>query len=122
MMIRFGTNLIILLLKSPTTSSFVLPSKTHSAANTWIVGTGTARYDERSLSYRASLTRRFAGLDDDEEDDDDDFDDKGPLANGIDSVSWLPSVDGAKGDNMPIDSAKEVRYRLEFESIKSTFM
>ena len=58
--------------------------------------------------------RRFAGLDDDDDDDEDEYDEdddaKGPLANGIDSVSWLPSVEGAKGDNMPIESTKEVRF------------
>jgi len=55
-----------------------------------------------------SVTRRFAALDDDDEDDAA-FDEKGPLAKGIDSVSWLPSVAGAKGDNMPITSMEKVR-------------
>jgi hypothetical protein len=58
-----------------------------------------------------SLTRRFLSAADEEEDEDEDEDDdderKGPLSNGVDSVSWLPSVVGAKGDNMPITSAKE---------------
>lgn len=58
-------------------------------------------------------TRRFLAAGDDDElddDDDDDYDEeKGPLSNGVDSVSWLPSVVDAKGDNMPITSAKEVR-------------
>ena len=38
--------------------------------------------------------------DDDEDDDEDEFDlddeDSGPLAKGVDSVSWLPSVSGQK--------------------------
>ena len=54
----------------------------------------------------------FAANDDDEEDedydsdDDDDDEENGPLSNGIDSVSWLPSVVGKTGEN--IKGAKEV--------------
>ena len=111
-MIGFGVNLVFLLLKSPTTSSFVLPSKTYTVGNRRIFGIARCNQQTNRLrSHHGSWTRRFAGSND-EEDDDDDFDDKGPLANGIDSVSWLPSVDGAKGDNMPIESAKEVRYQF----------
>eukprot|EP00535_Pseudo-nitzschia_heimii_P000452 CAMPEP_0197174120 /NCGR_PEP_ID=MMETSP1423-20130617/781_1 /TAXON_ID=476441 /ORGANISM="Pseudo-nitzschia heimii, Strain UNC1101" /LENGTH=464 /DNA_ID=CAMNT_0042623017 /DNA_START=168 /DNA_END=1562 /DNA_ORIENTATION=+ len=110
-MIGLGANLVFLLLKSPTTLSFVLPSKKYSVGGSRkFVTSRRNQHTDRSLSPRGSLVRRFAALDDDEDDDedeDDDFDDKGPLANGIDSVSWLPSVDGAKGDNMPIDSAKD---------------
>jgi len=94
----------------------VLPSTTGSIGNSRSLESAPYN-DHRKLAsfHRESLTRRFAGLDNDDDDDDDDedgIDDKGPLANGIDSVSWLPSVDGAKGDNLPIDSAKEVSETL----------
>lgn len=45
--------------------------------------------------------------DDDEEDDEDgNEDDEDPLGDGVDSVSWLPSVVGAKGKE--VTSAREV--------------
>jgi Lon protease-like protein len=57
----------------------------------------------RSTRSRSYIVQRFAALDDDdddEDDDDDDVDDERidivePLAAGIDSVSWLPSVKDA---------------------------
>jgi len=117
-MIGFGVSLSLFLLQSPSSAAFVLPS------SAGLVRSGpslkSAHCQQLSNSRRRSttvpphrngLTRRFASSGDDDEDDedeDDDFDDdKGPLANGIDSVSWLPTVDGAKGDNMPIDSTTE---------------
>ena len=112
MMIGFGASLSVLLLQSQSIAAFVLPSTTCSVGNS----RGLEPSVQCSISSfpreSVSLTRRFAALDDDEDDDDDEDydDDEGPLANGIDSVSWLPSVAGAKGDNMPIDSTKEVRY------------
>jgi hypothetical protein len=54
-------------------------------------------------------THLYAADDDDDDDDDDDYDedeDEGPLAKGVDSVSWLPSVAGSKGAD--ISSVKEV--------------
>ena len=55
--------------------------------------------------------RRFAAMEDDENEEDSyDYDDKGPLSRGVDSVSWLPSVEGAKGDNMPIKSTNQVSF------------
>lgn len=42
------------------------------------------------------LTRVYAFSDEDDEDEDDE--DDGPLSKGIDSVSWLPSVKGKKGN------------------------
>ncbi len=112
-MIAFGVFLSLFLLQSQTTGAFVLPSTSCSptassrSLNSWYC-------NERQSLPREIETRRFAGLDDheeeeDDDDDEDEFDDKGPLAKGIDSVSWLPTVNGAKGDNMPIDSAAEVR-------------
>jgi len=108
MMIGFGASLSVLLLQSQSIAAFVLPSTTCSVGNS----RGLEPSVQCSISSfpreSVSLTRRFAALDDDEDDDDEDYDDdEGPLANGIDSVSWLPSVAGAKGDNMPIDSTKE---------------
>jgi hypothetical protein len=48
--------------------------------------------------------------DEDEDDDEDDYDlddeDSGPLANGVDSVSWLPSVTGQQ--NIKDPQPKEV--------------
>jgi hypothetical protein len=62
-------------------------------------------------SYRTCRNLASSDDDDDDEDDDDEYDvSAGPLKDGVDSVSWLPSVIGAKGDNMPITSAKEVRH------------
>jgi hypothetical protein len=52
---------------------------------------------------RTTAVRRLAADDDDL--DSDDYD-EGPLGKGIDSVSWLPSVAGKKGESVP--SAKEV--------------
>ena len=69
------------------------------------------------------MTRRFLAADDDDEDfDDDDLEEKGPLSDGVDSVSWLPSVVGAKGDNMPITSStKEVsRLKSVLVALKTT--
>ena len=69
----------------------------------------------------------FAANDDDDDedydsddDDDDDDEENGPLSNGIDSVSWLPSVVGKTGEN--IKGAKEVSpspNRLVFAKIIS---
>lgn len=60
---------------------------------------------------RDSRTCRWAFKDDEEEDDEEEDEKRGPLSKGIDSVSWLPSVIGSKGDNLPITSAKEVSGR-----------
>jgi hypothetical protein len=116
-MIGFGVSLSLFLLQSPSTAAFVLPSPTGLVRSGPSLKLAHCRHlsNRRSRTttvqpHRNALTRRFATPGDDEEDEDDDFDDdKGPLANGIDSVSWLPTVDGAKGDNMPIDSTTEVR-------------
>lgn len=67
--------------------------------------------NEDPKANQRSLVCRFGAVDgdDDEEDDDyddDDDDDDSPLSKGIDSVSWLPSVDGAKSEKIPIESVK----------------
>jgi len=107
-MIGFGVSLSIFLLHSQGSTAFVLPSTTRSVGSSRSLEIAPYSEHRKHVSFhRESLTRRFAGLDDDDEEDEDDDDEfKGPLANGIDSVSWLPSVDGAKGDNMPIESTK----------------
>jgi hypothetical protein len=107
MMIGFGVSLSVLLLQSQAIAAFVLPSTTCSVGNCRSLEPSLQCSISSFHRESVSLTRRFAALDDDDEDYDDV---EGPLANGIDSVSWLPSVAGAKGDNMPIESAKEVRY------------
>lgn len=111
-MIAFGVSLSIFLLQITATAAFVPPSTKCSVGNSQSLHPAHCDDHQKDLFLRRKfLTRRFAGLDDEGEDDDDDeFDDKGPLANGIDSVSWLPSVDGAKGDNMPIDTPEDVRH------------
>ena len=104
MISAFGVSLSLFLLQAHSVEAFVLPSTTGNSKsiNSW-------KYQTAHSLPRDFQTRRFAGLDD-EEDEDDYDEDNGPLAKGLNSVSWLPTVDGAKGDNMPIDSAKEVRY------------
>ena len=64
---------------------------------------------------RPRTTRLFLVDDDDEaeDDDDDDDDDEDPLGDGVDSVSWLPSVIGAKGKE--ISSAREVSRKTGFK-------
>ena len=52
---------------------------------------------------RTTVVRRLA---DDDDDLDAEDDEEGPLGKGIDSVSWLPSVVGKKGESVP--SAKVV--------------
>lgn len=70
---------------------------------------------ERSHHVRLTICQLAADDDDEDEDDDDDEEEeKGPLSKGIDSVSWLPSVVGGKGDNMQVSSVKEVRHVLIF--------
>lgn len=109
-MIAFGAALAIFLLQNQATA-FVLPSTACSVGGGRCPEAATffENPSDASLRHKYS-TRRFAASDDDDDDDDDydEMDDeKGPLAKGIDSVSWLPSVAGAKGDNMPITSIKE---------------
>jgi hypothetical protein len=65
-----------------------------------------------SRAFRSISSRQWASAEDEEDDEDDEDEKQGPLSKGIDSVSWLPSVIGAKGDNMPITSAKEVRVEI----------
>ena len=111
-MIAFGVYLFIFLLQNQA-AAFLLPS-TCSVGRNQHLKTVNFIENEKHIFHQKCLTRRFGALDndEDEDDDDDEYDDedKGPLANGIDSVSWLPSVEGAKGDNMPIESTKEVRF------------
>jgi hypothetical protein len=64
--------------------------------------TSTTSPNKLSLS-RTTVVRRLAADDDDL--DADDYE-EGPLGKGVDSVSWLPSVVGKKGESVP--SAKEV--------------
>lgn len=109
-MIAFGAALSIILLQNQATA-FVGPSTACPAGRIQSLETATFIGHQKDRSFhQGCLTRRFAALDDEDEDDDDEedeFDEMGPLAKGIDSVSWLPSVAGAKGDNMPLESVKE---------------
>lgn len=95
-------------------NGFVVPMVQHG--NTAIQRLPSSPEKSMLVSRNApsSLTRQFLSAADEDEDDDDEEDDdddqKGPLSNGVDSVSWLPSVVGAKGDNMPITTAKEVSH------------
>ena len=105
-MISFGAALGIFLLLN-TATAFVSPSTACSAGISRCLE--TAAFTNRSSLPREFSTRRFAALDDEDDDDEEEEDEQGPLSKGIDSVSWLPSVAGAKGDNTPITSTKEVR-------------
>ena len=53
------------------------------------------------------LSRRWLALDDDDEDDLEDYDEEEPLSAGVDSVSWLPPVQGALSSSGDETSAKE---------------
>ena len=109
---------------SPAVSAFVSPPRSTTSAGTGAVLNSNSHYiaflvprgQRQRLKHpcysSSEWTRRLSASEneeDDEDDDDDMYDDeRGPLANGVDSVSWLPSVIGQKGDNMPITSKKEV--------------
>lgn len=76
-----------------------------------------SRRNRETHCPKSQLTRRRLASDENDDDDDDEDDEEyeeqsGPLKDGVDSVSWLPSVIGAKGDKMPITSAKEVSLFL----------
>ena len=64
----------------------------------------TPYYGRVSAGSSRCLSRRWLAIDDDEEDedDDDDDDDEDPLFEGVDSVSWLPSLRGmaATGESL----------------------
>ncbi|KAL7563193.1 hypothetical protein ACA910_014469 [Epithemia clementina (nom. ined.)] len=68
----------------------------HSAMSTPPARIGHSRF--MRISRRMALSR-----DDDDEDDDDEYDDdeENPLGNGVASVSWLPTVVGAKNVQNP---------------------
>jgi hypothetical protein len=63
---------------------------------------------------RGFNTQLYAADDDDDDydDDDDDDEDEGPLAKGVDSVSWLPTVAGGEGED--ISGVREVRLFRPF--------
>ena len=75
--------------------------------------TTTTTTNRRSMGF--PVARFLAAFDDDEEEDDDDEDDDDeddidplePLANGIDSVSWLPSVKDTKTSTSSSSSSEE---------------
>ena len=120
----FNVAFIGLLSLSPPVSAFVSPPKPTTPAGPGAVVNANNHYTAflvlpgqrqrlKQACYSSSNWVRRLSVSDNEEDDDDDDDDmfdeeRGPLANGVDSVSWLPSVMGRKGDNMPITSKKEV--------------
>mmetsp|Transcript_50573 Transcript_50573/g.54693 ORF Transcript_50573/g.54693 Transcript_50573/m.54693 type:complete len:457 (+) Transcript_50573:112-1482(+) len=93
----------IFLLQNYRATAFLLPSNIRLETNVFV------NNPEHGI-YRRYLIRQFAVAnddDDEEEDEEEEYDDRGPLAKGIDSVSWLPSVEGAKGSNMPIETTKQ---------------
>jgi len=99
----------IFLLQNYRAAAFLLPS-TCPVGRIIRLETDAFVNNQKHGIYRRSLIRRFAVADDDEDDEDEEeeeYDDRGPLAKGIDSVSWLPSVEGAKGSNMPIETTKQ---------------
>jgi len=99
----------IFLLQNYRAAAFLLPS-TCPVGRIIRLETDAFVNNHKHGIYRRSLIRRFAVADDDEDDEDEEeeeYDDRGPLAKGIDSVSWLPSVEGAKGSNMPIETTKQ---------------
>ena len=74
--------------------------------------TTTTTTNRRSMGF--PVARFLAALDDEEEhdddeddDDEDDIDPLEPLANGIDSVSWLPSVKDTKTSTSSSSSSEE---------------
>jgi hypothetical protein len=56
---------------------------------------------------RALLDDEEEDEDEDDDHDEDDDDDDDPLSKGIDSVSWLPSVVGAKGSTEAVKGTRE---------------
>ena len=79
--------------------------------------TTTTNRRRRSMGF--PVARLLAALDDDEEDDDDEDEDEDdidplePLANGIDSVSWLPSVKDTKTSTSSSSSSSEEHPNAE---------
>lgn len=77
--------------RNPSVSSFpaveIALTDTRGAVSSW-------------KKYTGKKSSRLFMVDDEDEDEDDDDDDVGdsddPLGNGVDSVSWLPTVIGAK--------------------------
>jgi hypothetical protein len=103
----FGVSLSLVLLQKHKADAFLLPSTCPAGRTLCLESSSLIGNRHQQVIHRGSLIPRFAGSNDDDEEDDDA--EEGPLAKGIDSVSWLPSVEGAKGDNMPIESTKQVR-------------
>ncbi|MGK3762302.1 MAG: hypothetical protein ACI8RD_014620 [Bacillariaceae sp.] len=106
-----GVSLSLVLLQKHQADAFLLPSTCPTGRTLYLeTSTFIGNRHQQVIHQRSSLIPRFAGSDDDDEEDEyDDDAEEGPLAKGIDSVSWLPSVEGAKGDNTPIESTKQVR-------------
>lgn len=66
--------------------------------------------DAKAVRSRLLTQLWAAAADDDEDDDDEDDEDESdePLGNGVDSVSWLPSVIGGKG--ISVSGTRMVRF------------
>jgi len=60
-----------------------------------------------AASLPRRLSRRWLALDDDDDDDLEDYDEEEPLSAGVDSVSWLPPVQGASSSSGDESSEKE---------------
>ena len=98
---------VIVVSNSLTLSSAFAPSNASERGATFSRVSGStaafalSRHHRSSPSNKQRLTQRRLAAEDDEEDDADDE----PLAKGIDSVSWLPTVIGARSE--PISSVPE---------------
>jgi Lon protease-like protein len=89
-------------------------SPSHSGLNTQEVKFGVSKSfgvafapPTAHYSPRLASTRRHLAADDEDDDDESTDDEEEPLSKGIDSVSWLPTVSGAKGSDKEISSVKE---------------
>ena len=114
--------IFIFLLQKFRTDGFLVPPSccnNRVATISSVTNAYHVKNNEDPKANQRSLVCRFGAVDgdddeedDDYDDDDDDDDDDSPLSKGIDSVSWLPSVDGAKSEKIPIESVKLVRQLI----------
>lgn len=111
-----GIALVAVLGTAPTlTSGFTAPAATTTITTVQLAlsppspGISTRSFvlgfrAQPSLARGSIVFRKLAAGDDEEDDDEL----EGPLSKGVDSVSWLPTVIGAKSVESPGDSSEEV--------------
>ena len=73
-----------------TTSAFTVPRRVQHAPSITTISSSNALSLSRRPTIKSTTYRRAAA----EDEDDDSYDE--PLAKGVDSVAWLPTVAGAK--------------------------